>query len=209
MTRDPSGSIETIEPVPSWRTNIAKRLNRLGRLHPWRRLMTMERRRFRSVRPNANYAQARAIMLFLHERGKLGAWFRKYLETYDEDRWGMTALERVFDQPLETIEREFKAWLTKTPEVAEQVEPGMASLGVVVSPGRGDGPRIDQLAAGTPAGDAGLRMRDVILAIDGRPTRTLAELVRVLSEYEPGDVVNVTVRRGTRRLTLDVPLTAR
>jgi len=198
-----------LAPAPSWRTNIAKRLVKIGSLTPWRRLMTMEAERFRARRANARYAEARAIMLFLWRRGVLGDWFRTYVDHYADDPSGIAALERTFGEDLETIEDDFRAWLRALPEVAEEIRPGMASLGVVVTAGRGDGPRIDEIVAGTAAGGSGLHMGDVILSIDGRPTRTLPDLVRVLSDYEVGDEVVIEARRGRRRLTARLTLTAR
>lgn len=54
-----------------------------------------------------------------------------------------------------------------------------------------------------PAGDAGIRAGDLILALDGRSTRTAAELGEMLSELgeEP---VRLTVERDGRRLQFDV-----
>jgi S1-C subfamily serine protease len=41
-----------------------------------------------------------------------------------------------------------------------------------------------------------LKTGDVVTSIDNRTTRDLAELVRVLSAYRPGDIVTVAYRRG-------------
>ncbi len=195
--------------APSWRTNIAKRLLDLGRLMPLDELITMDRRVFRSRRPNANYAQARAFIMFLADAGQLGAFFRAYLESCPDDPSGKAALELVFDEPLASINSAYRIWLAELPFAAEEIRPGMASLGVVVAAGRGDGPVIDEVVAGTAARKSGLRLRDVIVSVDGRSTRTLPDLVRVLSDYAPGDAVSVEVRRGSRRLTLEVELSER
>lgn len=198
-----------LRPAPSWRTNIAKRLNKLGRLHALDELTTMDRGVFRGRRPNANYAQARAVMLFLYERGELGPFLRTYFDTYAKDPSGRAALELATGRSVGELDTEYRAWLVELPEAPEEISPGMASLGVTVSAGKGDGPVIDEIVAGTAAGRSGLRMRDVILSIDGRATRTLPDLVRVLSSYDVGDVVEVAVRRGSRHLTLQVELQAR
>ncbi|MEC9374614.1 MAG: PDZ domain-containing protein, partial [Planctomycetota bacterium] len=194
--------------LPSWRTNIAKRLERGGGLRDWDELMTMPRERFVGRRPNAHYAQARSIMLFLHEAGRLGEWYEAYVEGFEEDESGRRAIEAVFESPLREVERRYRLWLRELPEVAEEIRPGMASLGVVVSPGRGDGPEVQMVEAGTGARRAGLRRRDVILSVDGRSTRTMEDLVRILSEYEPGERVSVEVRRARLRMTVEVELTA-
>jgi S1-C subfamily serine protease len=48
---------------------------------------------------------------------------------------------------------------------------------------------------------------DVITAIDGKPTRDIAELVRVLGAMRVGDDVKVEYRRGRRAGAADVVLT--
>ena len=70
-----------------------------------------------------------------------------------------------------------------------------------VEQGDGDGPVIveippDVRGKPNPARQAGLRIKDVITAIDGKPTRDLNELVRVLGEHQAGDVVEISYRRG-------------
>lgn len=200
-----------IRPVASWRTNIVKRLLASGRLQPLRRLASMPREHFTGGTALANYAQARAVFLFLHERGKLGAWYRAYTESFSDDETGLGAMERVLGKPLEEIEREYREWVRGLPQVAEQIRPGAASLGVDVDPGSGDGPVIVNIPGERRAAirDAGLRTGDVITAINGRPTRDLNELVRVLGEHQPGEEVEVSYRRGRAHGTARVALTAR
>jgi 2-alkenal reductase len=60
--------------------------------------------------------------------------------------------------------------------------------------------------AGSPADLAGLREEDIITAIEGQlltQDQTLAELI---SDYRPGDVVTITVVRGTQRFDVQVAL---
>ncbi len=45
------------------------------------------------------------------------------------------------------------------------------------------------------AESAGLKEGDVILSIDGKPTKTLSSLMGVIAQYSPGNEVNVTVNR--------------
>ena len=47
----------------------------------------------------------------------------------------------------------------------------------------------------TPAGRAGLQPGDIIVAIDGAPTPTASELLRILRERKPGDTIQVGVVR--------------
>lgn len=195
--------VEDIEPapdgfraLPSWRTNMAHRLAKANALMPWEALFEMGQRRFVGTRPLAYYAQARAVFVFLAERGKLRAWYTAYVEGYRNDRTGAEALKTVFDAPLADIEQEFRAWLRELPLVAEEIRPGMANLPFDVSPGVGDGVVIDSTPRGKAARASGLRMRDVITSIDGQPVRDMNDFLRVIGDREPGEQVRIAYRRG-------------
>lgn len=203
------GGDGSLRPTPSWRTNTVKRLLSAGKLPRIEQLASMPRERFTGVRPLSNYAQARAVFLYLWERGKLGAWYRAYTEGYREDPTGVAALVEVLGMSAAEIEEDYRGWVRALPEVAEQIRPGMAGLGAEVDAGAGDGPVIASLDRRSPARAAGLRAGDVITSIDGKPTRDLNELVRVLGEYEVGDEVEVGYRRRARHGVATVTLTTR
>jgi serine protease Do len=82
-----------------------------------------------------------------------------------------------------------------TPALAERFDLP-AKQGVVIS----------QVVAGAPAAQAGLQLKDVITAVDGQPIVDETTLGRALSRRKPGERVQLTVARGTERLTLDVTL---
>jgi len=58
----------------------------------------------------------------------------------------------------------------------------------------------------TPASEAGLMRGDVLLAIDGDMVNTAAELQHVILMQDPGDILELTVKRGDEELTLTVTL---
>ena len=61
--------------------------------------------------------------------------------------------------------------------------------------------------AGAPAERAGIAVDDVIVAVDGTPVASTAELVsRFLTDYRLGDTVSVTVDRRGERLTFEMVL---
>ncbi|TWU23610.1 S1C family serine protease [Bythopirellula polymerisocia] len=62
---------------------------------------------------------------------------------------------------------------------------------------------------GSAASKAGLLVNDVILEIDAVATPTRESLVRRVQEFNPGDHVNVKVKRGEEQLTLDTILMGR
>ena len=58
----------------------------------------------------------------------------------------------------------------------------------------------------SPAAAAGLRPGDVILAIDGKPTRTVREVLDTVAAIPPGKEVTLLLERERR--TLEVKLVA-
>ena len=58
----------------------------------------------------------------------------------------------------------------------------------------------------TPASEAGLQRGDILLAIDGDMVNTAAELSHVILMRDPGDTLELTVKRGDEELTLTVTL---
>lgn len=215
--------MEQLRPVPSWRTNMAKRMMDSGVLPDLAELLATESAAFNTQRPLAKYAHIRAFFLYLHDRDQLKPLWDIY--TTDElvgwaaDRTGMKALEAATSLTLPELEREFREWLKQLDTVAEEIEPGMASLGIEVENGPGDGVRVvakPDVQSLQRKGDSegvaralAFAIGDVLLAIDDKPTRDIAELVRVLGEYEPGDGVRVLIRRGQTEVSADVTLAER
>ncbi|MGD9691985.1 MAG: PDZ domain-containing protein [Phycisphaerales bacterium] len=199
-------------PGVSWRTNILRRLARHNALASWDELFAMPKERFTTLRPVANYAQARGVFLFLSEKGKLPEWLSAYERALAEkaERAERVAFEQVFGEPIGAVERSYRQWAKELPEVAEKLGYGDASLGVVVGPGDGDGPRVEAVEdeRGFSPGNR-LWTGDVISAVGGVVTPTMQELVQALSGYGVGDEVEVSVRRGKKRETVRVRLVAR
>jgi PDZ domain-containing protein len=71
---------------------------------------------------------------------------------------------------------------------------------VVVKP---TGVVVSQLIAGTHA-PCNLQPMDIIVAVDGKPTPTVASLHEALGSVKPGDVVVLRVHRGARTLNLRI-----
>ncbi len=83
-------------------------------------------------------------------------------------------------------------------------------MGATVETGNpdGTGARIEEVAAGTPAAEAGLENDDVVIAVEGDRVADGIELIVVLRTFQPGDTVELTVRRDRRELTVPVTLAA-
>lgn len=72
-----------------------------------------------------------------------------------------------------------------------------------------DGVLVVSIVPASPAEAAGLGARDVILALDGKPTPVVEDLWAALRAQEPGDRVTLTVLRGSERLNITVTLADR
>jgi len=90
--------------------------------------------------------------------------------------------------------------------------PNQAWLGVVMGTPRGPAPTDPETGAeltgvpiryvvdGGPAAEAGLRARDVITSVDGRPVTSTDDLLSALGEQAPGDWIPFQIaRRGDER----------
>lgn len=78
-----------------------------------------------------------------------------------------------------------------TLDVAAAPEAAREQLNITVD----EGALIQQVTPGSGADDAGLRTGDVIVAIDGEPTRTSSDVVDAIRAHEPGDSIEITIER--------------
>lgn len=74
-----------------------------------------------------------------------------------------------------------------------------------VAPGLGVG----DVRRTSPAGKAGLRAGDRIIAINEKPIEDPSDYMTIMAESKPGEVVNVSARRGDKTLSFAVELIAR
>ncbi len=195
-----------LTPLPSWRTNTIKRRASASKVSI-EALLKLPREKFTGTQPLANYALARAVFLYLHDRGKLRAWYGAYRQGFEVDETGEKALVEALGKPMAEMEKDFRAWLRALPEVPDDSRPGAARLPMDMGLPAGDGVAIEAVGRGGGAGE--LIAGDVVLAIDGKPVRELQELARVLGEFKPGATVEVTYRRHKRVFATKVRLVGR
>lgn len=78
-----------------------------------------------------------------------------------------------------------------------------------------DGLKVRVVGPGTPAAlatcesadDAGVRVNDILMSVDGEPITSATDLEKMLAETRPGDSVQLAVKRDGRDLTQTVTLT--
>ncbi len=114
-----------IEYVANDRQNIAKKLARTGRLMPWLQLVALSPRQLR-VEAARVYPQLRSIFRFIAEQDRLQAWYRSYIDRFEQDPAGIQSLERVFDRSLEDIEAQWQRWLNQQPVIVSEAMLGAA-----------------------------------------------------------------------------------
>ena len=71
------------------------------------------------------------------------------------------------------------------------------------------GETLPAITPGSPAEKAGLKDADIILKIEDQAIDTEHPLDAVLTSYRPGQVVKMTVLRGTEQITVSVTLGTR
>jgi PDZ domain len=69
-----------------------------------------------------------------------------------------------------------------------------------------NGVRVTQAQDGFGAAKAGIVLGDVVTEIDGKPLKDFDRLTAIISQHQPGDVVDVTILRGGEQLTKQVTL---
>jgi membrane-associated protease RseP (regulator of RpoE activity) len=77
------------------------------------------------------------------------------------------------------------------------------------TPNGANGATVSVITAGSPAESAGIRVGDIITAIDGQALNPNHQLADVVASHKPGDRVRLTVMRGGQTLTIPVDLGAR
>jgi hypothetical protein len=75
--------------------------------------------------------------------------------------------------------------------------------------GNVDGYKISGVSEGSPAQIAGLQGGDIIIEFGGRKISNIYDFTYALSDFVPGDIVDVVVKRGEEKITFTVELASR
>jgi putative serine protease PepD len=91
----------------------------------------------------------------------------------------------------------------------EEIRIGYLGVTASLTTGGRDGALVQEVAPDGPAARAGLRVGDVVTAIDGQAVESYSELIARIRAHQPGDKVTLTVVRGGDELTISATLTER
>ena len=75
--------------------------------------------------------------------------------------------------------------------------------------GNVDGYKISGVSEGSPAQIAGLQGGDIIIEFGGRKISNIYDFTYALSDFVPGDIVDVVVKRGEEKITFTVELASK
>jgi putative serine protease PepD len=73
----------------------------------------------------------------------------------------------------------------------------------------GSGAVIGEVTTGSPAAKAGVRVNDIVLAVNDQPITGDTSLVAIIRDSAPGDKITITVERGGKKMDLVATLVAR
>jgi S1-C subfamily serine protease len=86
------------------------------------------------------------------------------------------------------------------------VHGSLGATGVTALSGLRVGAYIRQISPGGPAGQAGLKTGDVVVAADGTVVQSFDQLRVIVQQHKPGDRIDVTYYRGSNKRTTTVTL---
>jgi len=182
---------------------------------PWQTLMKMEQKSF-MAKAGECYAESRAICYWLAKTGKLKSFYDNYvydlsanstkggIELYVSS-FGIKTLEKIFGKKIEEIEEEWKKWIatTQPTNVLDNQKGTFVGLGVEASVA---GMIITKVEAGSPAAEAGLKAKDVILKIGSDKTTTYDEFANAIRKRSPGEIVTFYILREDKEQQIKVKL---
>ena len=100
-----------IRGLENWRLPALQRAIRDRKLRPLRELIEADDF-YNDRHAGMNYAQARYLLMYLQEQGKLPDYYKKLRANHDDDKTGLATLKSVIaPQSLEVFEKHWRAWV--------------------------------------------------------------------------------------------------
>jgi hypothetical protein len=194
---------DKVTPLPNQRLALLKQAVKGDRSIPWAYFTRMSQGQFMQMAGVA-YAQARYMFLYLYERNLLKAFYDEYTKSasYEGDKSALEAFEVVFGKPAAEVERDWKQWVLK------QESPAIPYLGVQTEEQK-DRLVVKSVVESSAAAAAGINKDDVLVSVEGTPTRTQSDFMEVLGKHNVGEEVDIIIERGGKPITIAATLRAR
>jgi S1-C subfamily serine protease len=154
----------------------------------------------------------KAIMVVLIGAGHVafGLGAERQIQPYYKGRISSLIPVPVVDSEGHLVERVRASYATFVWGLPQEVEPLYPTLGVSLMGSLGKEPgQIIRVSNRSVAQRAGIRVGDVLVALDGSPIQSEATLQRLMATYRWADQVRVRIRRDGKAMDLDVPLRRR
>jgi hypothetical protein len=201
--KDEETGKDVLTPKDNARLSQMQKAGRSGHLVPLAKLLAMSQKDFLGERVLMCYAQSGSVMHYLYDQKLLRKFYDTFKATYEKDKTARTALEQTVGKPLEEFEKDWQAWMLKRVPPAMEAAKDGPFLGVQFGQAN-DGMLIQTLVRGGPAAKAGLKVGDVIIAVDGVEARDEMTFMPLFAEHKPGDRVVLRLRRD--HAYLEVPM---
>lgn len=179
------------------RINQMKELIKNDRVIPWETLANMDHKEFMQKALEC-YAEVRAIFYWMDKNDQLKTFYYTYLNdlfTNKDNFNGMATMQKIYGKKIELIENDWKRWVTKAATDTEVMDNKKGTyLGVAINPSVA-GMIITNVAAGSPAEQAGLKVNDVILKIGTDKVDNPEKFTNAIRERSPGDISTFYILR--------------
>lgn len=154
------------------------------------------------------YPSARYVMLYLHQRGRLRAWYQRYKAAFRRDPHGIRTFEEALGNRLFLLERDWQKWVLSLRMPANERRLRQGRLGLEVK-STAQGVEVAAVLPGSAAQRAGrIRVGDLVEEFNGHSVRTPADLVGAIRAARALQTVKVQLVRSGRRMTVIQPLGA-
>lgn len=101
----------------NWRYQGLMEAQRNNKLMPLNKLFGTSDTEFYGENSRIRYAQARYFCLYLQEHKVLPRFYKKFKESFDDDKTGIKAAEELLNKPIEEIDRDWQAWIRKVADI--------------------------------------------------------------------------------------------
>ena len=200
-TITPSGLVPKLD----MRLATLQKAIREKKTFPLKDLLSMGRKPFMQDAAVA-YAQARYLMYYLYEQGRLDDFYSRYKNTFTHDPQGIAAFEAAAGNKLFIIDRDWQKWVLDKALPSSERRCRQGRLGLELQR-VAQGAKIVGLQDASAAKTAGrLKVGDIIEQFNGQAIRNEAELAAAIRSAGAMQTVKVQLLRNSRRMTVLQPL---